>query len=159
MSAELIGIIAAAIAVGAPTLASLRSIRQEMRAEFGRVRSEIGSVRTELSNEIAAVRSDLSSEIGSVRTELSNEIAAVRSDLSSEIGSVRTELGNEIAGVRSELRDTRRELRDEMRAGFKELTGRVVNLGDRLSKVEGVIEGMFWSTRNQPPDKAREGAA
>ncbi len=66
---------------------------------------------------------------------------------------------SEIGSLRSELRDTRGELLDEMRAGFKELTARVVNIGDRLSKVEGVIEGMFWSARNQPPDKPRAGAA
>ena len=46
-----------------------------------------------------------------------------------------------------------------MQAGFKELTARVVNVGDRLSKVEGVIEGVFWSARHQPPDNPREGAA
>jgi len=35
----------------------------------------------------------------------------------------------------------------------------VVSIGDRLSKVEGIIEGMFWGARNQPPDKPRQGAA
>ena len=93
MSAELIGIIAASIALGSTILASLHAVRQEVR-------------------------------------------------------DVRTDLG-----------DVRTELRDEMQAGFKELTARVVNIGDRLSKVEGIIEGMFWSTRNQPPDKPREGVA
>ena len=93
MSAELIGIIAASIALGSTILASLHVVRQEVR-------------------------------------------------------DVRTDLG-----------DVRTELRDEMQAGFKELTARVVNIGDRLSKVEGIIEGLFWSTRNQPPDKPREGVA
>ena len=93
MSAELIGIIAASIALGSTILASLHAVRQEVR-------------------------------------------------------DVRTDLG-----------DVRTELRDEMQAGFKELTARVVNIGDRLSKVEGIIEGMFRSTRNQPPDKPREGVA
>jgi len=71
-----------------------------------------------------------------------------------------------IRGVRQEVRDLRGDmtaletrLRDEMQAGFKELTMRVVNLGDRLSKVEGIIEGMFWNARNQPADKPGEGAA
>jgi hypothetical protein len=50
-------------------------------------------------------------------------------------------------------------LRDEMKAGFQELTARIVNIGDRLSKVEGIIEGMFWGSRNRPPDKPREGVA
>ncbi len=46
-----------------------------------------------------------------------------------------------------------------MKAGFKELTARMVDIGDRLSKIEGIIEGMFWGSRNQPPDKPREGVA
>ena len=100
MTTELIGIIAASIALGGVMLAALRAVRQEVRD----VRSDLGDVRT---------------EVGNVRTEL----------------------------------------RDEMRAGFKELTARVVNIGDRLSKVEGIIEGMFWGARNQPPDKPRQGAA
>ena len=50
-------------------------------------------------------------------------------------------------------------LRAEMQVGFKELGERVTGVGDRLSKVEGIIEGLFWGGRNQPPDKPREGAA
>ena len=65
--------------------------------------------------------------------------------------------------VRGELHDEMKalesRLRAEMQSGFKELTARVIYIGDRLSKVEGIIEGMFWSTRNQPPDKPRQGAA
>ena len=93
MSSELIGVIAATIALGTAVLAAIRGVRQEVR------------------------------------------------------------------DVRTELDDVRTELRDEMQAGFKELTARVVNIGDRLSKVEGIIEGMFRSTRNQPPEKPREGVA
>ena len=100
MSAELIGIIAAAIALGTVLLASIGVVRQEVR-----------------------------------------------------------DVRSEIRGVRNETGDARSELRADMQAGFKELTARVVNIADRLSKVEGIIEGMFWSTRNQPPDKPREGAA
>ena len=114
MTAELIGILAASVALGGVMLAALHGVRQEVRD----VRSDLGDVRT---------------EIGNVRTE---------------IGNVRTEIGN-----------VRTELRDEMQAGFKELTARVINIGDRLSKVEGIIEGMFWGAHNQPPDKPRQGAA
>ncbi len=44
-------------------------------------------------------------------------------------------------------------------AGFKELTARIVNIGDRLSKVERIIEEVFLGRRNQPADKPGEGAA
>ena len=97
VSAELIGIIAAAIALGTVLLASIGVVRQEVR-----------------------------------------------------------DVRSEIRGARNEIGDARSELRADMQAGFKELTARVVSIGDRLSKVEGIIEGMFWSTRNQPPDKPRE---
>ena len=108
MSAELIGIIAAAIALGTTMLASMRGLRQDMR---------------------------------DLRTELREEIKAGDS------------------AIRDELKGLEGRLRDEMKAGFKELTARMVDIGDRLSKIEGIIEGMFWGSRNQPPDKPREGVA
>lgn len=58
-----------------------------------------------------------------------------------------------------ELREEIGALRKEMQAGFKELHARISNLADRVSKVEGIIEGLFWGTRNQPPEKSREGVA
>jgi hypothetical protein len=61
--------------------------------------------------------------------------------------------------LRQEIQVGQDSLRQEMQAGFKELGTRVGAIGDRLSKLEGVIEGLFWSGRNQPPDKPREGAA
>ena len=96
MTTELIGIIAASIALGGVMLAALHAVRQEVRD----VRSDLSDVRT-------------------------------------EIGSVRTEIGTKIGSVRTEIGNLRTELRDEMQAGFKELTARVVNIGDRLSKVGG----------------------
>ena len=101
--------------------------------------------------------------------------------------SVGTALLASMRGLRQEMRDMRTELRDEIRAvdhsvhadqslleemkasdaaikeemtaGFKELSARMVDIGDRLSRIEGIIEGMFWGSRNQPPDKPREGVA
>ena len=133
MSLELIGIIAATIALGTVTLASNRGIRHELRE----LRASDGALR--------------------------DEIKGVESTLRDEIKGVESALRDEIKGVESALRDEIRagdgRLRAEMQAGFKELTARVVNIGDRLSKVEGIIEGLFWSSRNQPPDKPREGVA
>ena len=132
------------------------------------VRIETGNVRTELRDEVQAgfkevrdVRSDLGdvrTEIGTVRTGRDRDRER-RTEIRTEIGNLRTEIRTEIGNVRTEIGNLRTELRDEMQAGFKELTARVVNIGDRLSKVEGIIEGMFWGSRNRPPDKPRQGAA
>ena len=93
---------------------------------------------------------------------LRDEMKAGDSRLERAIG----ELRDEMRAGDSRLEGAIGELRDEMRAGdgrledgIKEITERLVNVGDRLSKVEGVIEGMFWSARNQPSEAPREGAA
>ena len=83
---------------------------------------------------------------------LGDKIRALGSGLREEM----KDLGN---GLRNDTKAVEGGLRTEMQAGFKELTARVVNIGGRLSKVEGVIEGLFWSSHNQPPDKPREGVA
>ena len=76
-----------------------------------------------------------------------------------EVRDVRNDVRDLRTEVRDDMKGLEARLRDEMQAGFKELTTRIVNLGDRLSKVEGIIEGMFWGARNQAPDKPGEGAA
>ncbi len=84
-------------------------------------------------------------------------------DLRGEMKAMETGLRGDVttldSSLRRELKATESSLRDEMQAGFKELTSRVLNLGDRLSKVEGIIEGVFWGARNQHADKPGEGAA
>ena len=130
MSAELIGIIAAAIALGTTTLASMRGLRQDMR-----------DLRTELREEIKAGDS------------------AIRDELKGLEGRLRDEMNASDNSIREEMNASDSSIREEMKAGFKELTARMVDIGDRLSKIEGIIEGMFWGSRNQPPDKPREGVA
>ena len=146
MSAELIGIIAAAIALGTTTLASMRGLRQDMR-----------DLRTELREEIkagdSAIRDELKGLEGRLRDEMKAGENAIREEMKAgENANQRGDEGdNSISGDSS--------IREEMKAGFKELTARMVDIGDRLSKIEGIIEGMFWGSRNQPPDKPREGVA
>lgn len=130
MSTELIGIIAASIALGTALIASMRGLRQEMR-----------HMRTELREEIRATDRSLREEI-----KASNH-------------ALREEMKTGDHALREEMNATDATIREEMRAGFKELSARMVDIGDRLSKIEGIIEGMFWSSRNQPPDKPREGVA
>ena len=80
-------------------------------------------------------------------------------DVRNDVRDVRNDVRDLRTEVRDDMKGLEARLRDEMQAGFKELTTRIVNLGDRLSKVEGIIEGMFWGARNQAPDKPGEGAA
>ena len=141
VSTELIGIIAASIALGTALLASMRGLRQEMR-----------DMRTELREEIRAGDAAL-------REEIRAGDGALREEIKASNRSLREEIKASNRSLREEIKAGDSALRAEMRAGFKEQSVRMVDIGDRLSKIEGIIEGMFWSSRNQPPDKPREGAA
>lgn len=64
--------------------------------------------------------------------------------LRTEMKEIEGRLEGSIAAVSSDVK----ELRGEMNAGFR-------NLGERVSKLEGVIEGRFPGAHDQP----REGVA
>ena len=166
MSLELIGIITAAIALGTMMLATNRGIRhelRELRANDSALRDRIESVDSGLREEMKALDSGLRDEMKALDSGLRDEMKALDSGLREEMKALDNGLRSEMKDVGNGLRDDTKAveggLRAEMQAGFKELSARVVNIGDRLSKVEGVIEGLFWSSRNQPPDKPREGVA
>ncbi len=152
MNAELIAIVAAAIALGTAMLASIRGVRQEVR-----------DLRNEMKGEMNALRSELKGDMETLGNEQRGGMKALASSLRDGMKALEGSLRDEIKALESSLRDEMKalesRLRDEMQAGFKELTARIVNIGDRLSKVEGIIEGMFWGARNQPADKPGEGAA
>ena len=135
--AIIIAIVAAAIALGTTMLASIRGVRQEARDRHNELRADMKALESGLRSEMNALESGLKGEMKSLD------------------GSLR----DEMSGRRDDMKHMEGRLRDEMQSGFKDLTGRVVNVGDRLSKVEGIIEGMFWGGRNQPADKPGEGAA
>ena len=137
VNADSIAIVAAAIALGTTMLASIRGVRQEARDRHNELRADMKALESGLRSEMNALESGLKGEMKSLD------------------GSLR----DEMSGRRDDMKHMEGRLRDEMQSGFKDLTGRVVNVGDRLSKVEGIIEGMFWGGRNQPADKPGEGAA
>ena len=159
VNAELIAIVASAIALGTAMLASIRGVRQEVRDLRSDMKGDMNSLRTELKSDIEALGSELRNDMNALRSDVKGDVNDLKGDMNV--------LGNESRGglkvlessLRDEMKAVESRLRDEMQAGFKELTARVVNIGDRLSKVEGVIEGMFWGARNQPADKPGEGAA
>lgn len=134
-------------------LASFRSLRQEIRD----VREDVREVRSEVRDVRSDVH-DVRSDVQKIREDVDEgrgDVQNIRKDLQ----NIRQRVDHVCGELRDEMKALETRLRAEMQSGFKELTARVINIGDRLSKVEGIIEGMFWSARNQPPDKKREGAA
>ena len=93
---------------------------------------------------------------------LEGAIVELREEMKASEGRLRDEMRASEGRLKRaivELRDELREVDGRLGNGIKEITERLVNVGDRLSKVEGVMEGMFWSARNQPSEAPREGAA
>ncbi len=163
VSTELIGIIAASIALGTALLASMRGLRQEMRDMRTELREEIRAGDAALREEIragdGALREEIKASNRSLREEIKAGDGALREEIRAGDGALREEIKAGNRSLREEIKAGDGALRAEMRAGFKDQSVRMVDIGDRLSKIEGIIEGMFWSSRNQPPDKPREGAA
>ncbi len=137
MSAELIGILATAIALGTVLFAAIRGIRQDLRRVEDSLRADIAGLRGDMTAGDKAIREEMLAGHNALRDEIQAGYNALRRDMT--------------AGDKA--------VREEMQAGFKEFGARLSVIGDRLSKLEGVIEGLFWSARNQPPDKSRTGAA
>ncbi len=93
--------------------------------------------------------------MGAGDAALSEEIGAFRAEMKADHQALRGEMHAGDAALSEEVG----ALRAEMKAGFGELNTRVGGVEQRLSKVEGVIEGLFWSNRNEPPDRPGEGVA
>ncbi|MDE0448307.1 MAG: hypothetical protein OXH96_16715 [Spirochaetaceae bacterium] len=166
MSVELIGIIAASIALGTAWLASIRSLRQELREQRSELLDRLAAMENGIRGDMKAMRGELRDDDSGLRGDMKAMESGIRGDMKAMENGIRGDMKAMENGIRGEIRELREETRDsdaglraEMHSGFKELGDRVTNVGDRLSKVEGIIEGMFWSGRNQPPDKPREGAA
>ena len=105
--------------------------------------------------DMAALREEMRAGDGRLRDEQKASEGRFREELQASEGRLREELQASEGRLRKELQACRGRLED----GIREITERLLNVGDRLSKVEGVMEGMFWSARNQPSEAPREGAA
>ncbi len=119
-------------------------LRDEMKAGDGRLRDEMKATEGRLGDEMKATEGRLRADLKATEDRLRDEMKA---------GDRRLEKA--IVGLGDEMKAGDRRLED----GIREINERLVNVGDRLSKVEGVIEGMFWGARNQPPETPREGVA
>ena len=85
------------------------------------------------------------------------DMAVLREDMAvlrEEMRAGESRLEARIDGLREDMKATEARLE----AGVKEVTKRVANVGDRLSRVEGVIEGALLTNR-APVAESREGAA
>ena len=139
VSGELLAIIGAAVALGVGMFGSTRWIHKDVE----RIRTDVSNLEGRLSEDMNRLEGRLSEDMNRLEGRLSEDMNKLEGRLSGEVNRLDGRLD---------------EIRDEMTAGFRLIADRLTNVGDRLSKVEGVIEGMFWSARN-PPDTAKEGAA
>ena len=92
---------------------------------------------------------------------LREDMAVLRGDMRATEGRLRDELKALEGRLRDELKATEGRLEariDELKATDRRLEDGIGEVNDRLSKVEGVIEGAFLSLRSLPAE-TREGAA
>ena len=92
---------------------------------------------------------------------LRKDMAVLREDMRATEGRLEARIDGAIVGLREELQATEGRLEariDELKAADRRLEDGIGEVNDRLSKVEGVIEGAFLSLRSLPAE-SREGAA
>ena len=149
MSGELIGVIAAAIALGTLIFQQSRSNRNDARRESSLLREELGVLRAQVGTcatkkGFDGLRAEMNAGTDTLRAEMKTGLDGLRAEMNAGDEALRGEIGG---------------LRADMQTGFKELNTRVGTVEQRLAKVEGVIEGLFLSGRAEPPGQPREGAA
>lgn len=137
MSGELIGVIAAAIALGTLIFLQSRSNRNDARRESSLLRDELG-----------VLRGQIGASENSLRKQMTKGLDGLRAEMKADTNTLHGEMKAGLDGLRADIQ-----------TGFKELNTRVGTVEQRLAKVEGVIEGLFLSGRAEPADQSREGAA
>ena len=144
MDQQLMAVIGATITLGATLFGSSRMLRKSMERMDMRFESTI-----------AALRADMKEGDDALRTAIQDSESRLRA----EAKASESRLAGAIAALRDDVkeRDDKLEhaisgLRDDMTTGF-------MNVGERVSKVEGVVEGLFPGVRTQPREAPRQGAA
>ena len=143
-------IVGGTIPLGALTFTLIRWIDGRHRKDMAVLREEMAVLREEMK----AGEGRLDARIERTEGRLRDEMKATEGRLEARIDS-----------VRDDVKATEGRLRDEVKATEKRLDARIGGLeadvrdvGDRLSRVEGVIEGALLTTR-APVAESREGAA
>lgn len=160
MSGELIGVIAAAIALGTLNFLQSRSNRNDARRESSLLREELGVVRAQVGTcatqkGLDGLRAEMNAGTDTLRAEMKTGFDGLRAEMKAGDDALRAEMQAGNQALRGEIGG----LRADMETGFKELNTRVGTVEQRLAKVEGVIEGLFLRGRAEPPDHPREGVA
>ena len=108
-------------------------LREETKAGEGRLEAAIGRLREEM----RAGDSRLESRIDGAISGFREDIAVLREDVKATEGRLRAEM---------QATEGRLDARiDGLEGGVKEANERLVNVGHRLSKVEGVIAGALMN--------------
>ena len=143
LMATVVAIVGASIPLGAVMFALIRWID-------GRNRKDM-----------AVLREDMKALEGRLRDELQATEGRLREEMQATEGRLEARIDGAIVGLREELKATEGRLEariDELKATDRRLEDGIGEVNDRLSKVEGVIEGAFLSLRSLPAE-SREGAA
>ena len=131
-------------------------LRAEMKAGEGRLEAAIGGLREEM----RAADSRLESRIDGAISGFREDIAVLREDVKATEGRLQAEM--QAAEGRLDARI------DGLEGGVKETNEHLVNVGHRLSKVEGVIAGALMNAGvpdrmpvrdRRPARETRKGAA
>ena len=120
MSPELYTIIGVAIALAGLIINSHRSLSASM-----------AQMRKEHLEAIGALRTEYLEGIGALRTEYLEGIGALRTEYREAMGELRTEHSEAFGALRTERREATGELRRDLGA-----------LGERVARVEGLLEGL-----------------
>ena len=136
-------IVGGTIPIGALTFALIRWIDGRHRKDMTALREDMKAIEGRLRDEVKAAEGRLRDEMKATEGRLRDEMKATEGRLQDEVTATEGRLGTRIGALE---------------AGIDKVAGRVVDVGDRLSRVEGVIEGALLTSRTQAAE-AREGAA
>ena len=104
------------------------------------------SLRQELGGRIDAVQSELGGRIDAVQRELGGRIDAVQSELGGRIDVVQRELGGRID-----------RLGERIAAVQLEMSERFGGTNDRFARVEGLVEGIGFALRKRQDKNRSDG--